>query len=99
MELLFIALFGAIIGLVAHFALPAREATGEVLIPAISTAAAAIIWVVLTWIGFAYDEPWIWLITLVSTALTAVAANLLFARVRRAKDNELLVKLTKSTAV
>ena len=48
MELLFVALGGAILGLAAHFAFHYRHLRGVVVVPAIGTAVAAIVWVGLT---------------------------------------------------
>ncbi|MGG7463504.1 MULTISPECIES: hypothetical protein [unclassified Plantibacter] len=99
MELLFVVLGAAIIGLAARYLLPQRDQHGAALIPAIATAAAAIVWVALTWAGMPWDGAWIWVITFVASALTAVAADLVLGRVRTAKDAELLERLQKAPVV
>jgi hypothetical protein len=67
MELLFITLGGAILGLIARYTLAHRENHGA-LVPAIGAAFAAAIWVALTWAGLPWDGGWIWVISLVATA-------------------------------
>ncbi len=53
MELLFVALAGAILGLGARYLLPHRHTHGSVLIPALGVSVACILWVALTWAGIA----------------------------------------------
>lgn len=97
MELLFVALGGAIFGIAARYALPNRDEYGVALVPAIGTAAAAVVWVALTWLGMAWDNGWIWLITLVAAAAVSVLAALTIGRSRAASDKQLLVKLSGGT--
>jgi hypothetical protein len=89
MELLFITLGGIILGLIARYTLPNRERHGVVLVP----ATAAIVWVALTWAGMPWDGGWIWVISLVVTALTVVAADILIGRARATRDAERLQAL------
>ncbi|GAB3126541.1 hypothetical protein [Glaciibacter psychrotolerans] len=98
MELLFVALGGALIGLVARYALPNRGTQGAVLVPAIGTGVAALIWVALTWLGMKWDGGWIWWITFALTAVIAVAANIVVARRRAHSDNQRLHSLLRSAA-
>ncbi|MFO7690702.1 MAG: hypothetical protein R6W83_09165 [Cryobacterium sp.] len=90
MELLFVALGGAILGLLARYTLPGRSTQGAVLVPAIGTAMAALVWVGLTWLGWAYDAGWIWVLSLVVAALVAAASQLAVARSRINEDARLL---------
>lgn len=90
MELLFVALGGAILGLVARYTLPGRSTQGSVLVPAIGTAVAALIWVGLTWLGWAYDGGWIWVLSLSLAAMVAAGSQLLLARSRNRTDARLL---------
>lgn len=98
MELLFIALFGAILGLIGRYTLGNRDSQSDALLPAIGTGTAAVVWVALTWFGLAWDGGWIWLITLVVTAVIVVAANILIGRVRSEADARLLDRLSKAPA-
>jgi len=98
MELMFITLGGAIIGLAARYALPHRHRHGAVLIPALGAAVAAAIWVALTWAGMKWNGGWIWWITLIATALIAVAVDLALGSMRTRGDDRLLHALSKGAA-
>ena len=95
MELLFIALGGAILGLGARYFLPNRHTHGAVLIPAIGVIAASVLWVALTWAGLKWNGGWIWWITLVGTAVVVTVVDLVVGRVRTSRDDRLLAQLTK----
>ena len=95
MELLFVALAGAIIGLAARYLLPHRHTHGSVLIPAVGVSVACILWVPLTWAGLKWDGGWIWWITLLGTIVVTAAADLVIGRVRTAHDDKLLHTLAR----
>ena len=95
MELLFVALGGAILGLAARYALPGRLTHGAVLVPAIGTMVASVVWVALTWFGMPWDGGWIWWVTLGVTALASVAADLALVRTRTAGDEQMLHTLMR----
>ena len=95
MELLFVALAGALLGLGARYALPHRHTHGSALIPAVGVSAACLLWVGLTWAGFAWDGGWIWWITLAGTAVLVTGVDLLLGRVRTAHDEKLLASLAR----
>jgi len=95
MELLFISLGGAIIGMLARYLLPQRHRHGSVLIPAVGTAVAAVLWVALTWTGMKWDGGWIWAITIVATAVVCVVLDLVIGESRKHRDNALLASLSK----
>jgi len=90
MELLFITLGGIILGLGARYLLPNRDRHGVILIPAIGAAVSAVVWVALTWLGWAWDGGWIWVVSLVVTAVVVVAADVLIGRTRKEHDAERL---------
>ncbi|TFD26883.1 hypothetical protein [Cryobacterium cryoconiti] len=90
MELLFIALGGAVLGLAARYSLPGRQTHGAILMPAIGTMVASVVWVTLTWFGLAWNDGWIWWVTLGATALVSVAADLYLGRTRAAGDERML---------
>ncbi|TFC51255.1 hypothetical protein [Cryobacterium shii] len=96
MELLFIALGGAVLGLAARYALPGRHTHGSVLVPAIGTMIAAVVWVALTWLGLAWDQGWIWWVTLGVAALASVGADLVVTRSRTRGDERMLHTLMRS---
>ena len=97
MELLFVCLAGALIGLVGRYAMPGRELHGSLLVPAIGTGTAALVWVILTWLGLPWDGGWIWTITLVATPLVVLVANLVIVHRRREADTFLLDTLSHAS--
>ncbi|WP_348787260.1 hypothetical protein [Leifsonia sp. NPDC080035] len=99
MELLFVALAGAIIGLAARYLLPNRHTHGSVLIPALGVSVACILWVALTWAGLKWDGGWIWWITLLGTIAITAVADLVIGRVRNAHDDKLLHTLARGAVV
>ncbi|WP_066040351.1 hypothetical protein [Herbiconiux solani] len=98
MELLFITLGGIILGLLARYLLPNRDRHGAALIPAIGAAVSAVVWVGLTWLGWAWDGGWIWVVSLVVTAIVVVAADILIGRTRKTHDAERLQLLLSRRA-
>ena len=95
MELLFVALAGAVIGLAARYLLPHRHTHGSVLIPALGVSVACILWVALTWAGLKWDGGWIWWITLLGTAVVVAVADLVIGRVRSDADDRMLHTLAR----
>lgn len=93
MELLFVALFGALIGLVARYALPHRGTQGVLLVPAVGTVAAMAAWVALTWAGLRWDQGVIWIATLGVSALAAAGVDLVLGRRRSAADARALAAI------
>ncbi|MFT7710136.1 hypothetical protein ACMT9Y_04170 [Clavibacter tessellarius] len=93
MELLFVALFGALIGLVARYALPHRGTHGVLLVPAVGTVAAMAAWVALTWAGLRWDQGVIWIATLGVSALAAAGVDLVLGRRRSAADARALATI------
>ena len=96
MELLFVALGGAVLGLAARYLLPHRHTHGAVLIPALGVMVACVLWVALTWAGMKWSGGWIWWITLVSTAVVVVVADILIGRIRTGNDERMLARLSKA---
>lgn len=86
MELLFVVLGAAILGLIARYSLPHRELVGAVLLPLTTAAAAAIVWVLLLWLGMKPSEPWIWLITFAIAIIKAFGGEMYLVRRRQKAD-------------
>lgn len=93
MELLFVALGGAIIGLGVHYAAPWRRERGVLLLPAIGVAVSALVWLGLTVLGWAWDGGWIWAVTLVLAAIATTVLAVVLGRVRSDADAKMLVRL------
>ena len=96
MQLLFAEVIALGIGLVVHQVLPRQVQTGVVLLPAIAGAAAAIVWVALTWARLPQDGAVIWLASLGSATLSALAAGVLLRRSRARTDD---ARLAEAAAV
>ncbi len=96
MELLFVALGGALLGIAARYLLPGRHTHGSVLVPAVGTAVASIAWVTLTWLGLAWDSGWIWWVSLILAAAGSVAAGIWLSRSRTQGDRQMLHTLMKT---
>jgi len=98
MELLFVVLGGAILGLAARYALPRRHTYGTVLVPAIGAGVAAVVWVGLTWLGWAWDGGWIWVVSLAAAALASVGTALVIGPRREHADAALFERLARPGA-
>ena len=94
MELLFVALGGTALGLAARYLLPGRSTQGSVLVPAIGTAVASLVWVALTWLGWAYDAGWIWWVSLIVAGLVSVASDIVLTRTRSLSVQRMLHSLS-----
>lgn len=64
MELAFILVYAAILGLVAPYLGIDVKAIGSLVPGAIALVFGALAWALLTWVGLRYDEAWIWLIVM-----------------------------------
>ncbi len=95
MELLFVALGGALLGLALRYLLPGRETYGSALLPAVGAAVASAVWAGLTWIGWTFDGGWIWWASLVAGGVVAIATALVLAPRRRRHDTALFDRLSR----
>ena len=66
MELAFIMVYAAILGLVAPFLGLDTKAMGSLTPGAIALVKGALAWAVLTWCGLHYDQAWIWVIVMLA---------------------------------
>jgi peptidoglycan/LPS O-acetylase OafA/YrhL len=96
MELLFVTLGGAILGLAARYALPKRDTHGALLVPASGAIVASVVWAALTWVGWKFDGGWIWVLSLVAAGVVAVLASALLGRQRTASDAEMFNRLSRA---
>ena len=93
MELLFVILGGAILGLIAQYVLPSRESRGSLLLPALGAGVAAIVWASLTWMGLRFDGGWIWVISLVASGVIVALVGVVAGRRRHESDVATLARL------
>jgi hypothetical protein len=98
MELLFVTLIGAAIGVVLRYLSPGRHAYGALLAPAVGGAVAAAVWSGLTWLGWKFDGGWIWVVSLAAGGLAALAVELILPRVRHQSDARMLHQLSGGRA-
>ncbi len=98
MELLFVTVIGASLGLILRYAVPSRGTYGALLLPAISGVATAIVWVALLWAGLTFDGTWIWVASLAAAVISALVAALLLPRRRSDADAQLFAELSGSKA-
>jgi hypothetical protein len=96
MELLFVTLGGAILGLVVRYTFPRRGSYGAALLPAIGAAAASAVWAALTWAGWKFDGGWIWVMSLVLAGVVAILSAIMVSRTRRSFDTEMLQRLSRA---
>ena len=98
MELLFVTVIGACLGLIVRYTMPNRGTYGLLLLPAISAAATAITWVALLWAGQTFDGTWIWVASLAAAVIAPVVAAALLPRRRAEADAQLFVQIPGGTA-
>lgn len=84
-----LALIGACaLGIGAHYLLPNRALRGVAVVPAVATAAAAVIYTVLQWTGVGEDSVWLWLASIVGALAIAVATGYVLTTSRLRSDAE-----------
>lgn len=96
MELLFVALGGALLGIAARYLLPKRETHGALLVPALGVIAASVVWAALTWAGLKFDGGWIWVLSLVASGVISVLTSVVLGRQRSRRDAQLLSQLSRA---
>jgi hypothetical protein len=97
-ELLFVTVIGAFIGLALRYLLPGRDSYGLFLLPAVTAAATAAIWAGMVWLGLKFDGGWIWVIALVGGGVVTIVATLLMVRTRKLSDEHRLHTLSGGRA-
>jgi hypothetical protein len=95
MELVYVTVIGAAIGLLARYVLPGRRTYGILLLPAAAAAVTATVWVGLVWLGFTFDGGWIWALSLAAAVVTSVVIPLALPRYRDDYDERLMHRLAK----
>jgi uncharacterized membrane protein YeaQ/YmgE (transglycosylase-associated protein family) len=64
-ELVFILIYGSILGLMAPYLLPQNENYGVLLAPAIALVYGFASWTICTWFGLSSSDYWIWIISMI----------------------------------
>jgi len=99
MELLFVVLISASLGLLARYLVRGRETFGAALLPSLSAAVSSIVWVGLLWgANWRFDGGWIWVASLVAGPVVALIVGALLPPRRKASDRALLTRLSGGKA-
>lgn len=98
MELLYVTVIGAFIGLTMRYLLPGRDVYGLYLLPAVGAASTSAIWVALVWAGLKFDGGWIWVLALVGGGVVSIVSILLIVRTRKVGDQRRLHTLSGGRA-
>lgn len=94
MELVYVTVIGAGIGLLLRYVLPGRAAYGVLLLPAVGAMATAAVWVGMLWLGQKFDGGWIWVAALGASAVASALVATLVSRRRVAADAAASHRLT-----
>jgi uncharacterized membrane protein YeaQ/YmgE (transglycosylase-associated protein family) len=86
MDIVLAIVFGAVVGLVAHFSLPQRATRGAAVAPILGAVVGAAVWTAMTWAGATTADPWIWIASIAVPAVVTFPVVAVLARVRRVRD-------------
>lgn len=99
MELFFVTVIGACIGVIVRYVLPERSTYGLLLLPAVAAAATAITWVGLLWAAnLTFDGTWIWVAALTAAIVAPVAMALWLPGRRATQDEQLFERVASGKA-
>jgi hypothetical protein len=98
MELLFVIVIAAAIGIGIRYLVPKHDTYGIMLLPAVAAAAGSIVWVALLWVGLRFDGTWIWVASLAAAGIAALVVALVLPRRRIESDARLLTQLSGGKA-
>jgi uncharacterized membrane protein YeaQ/YmgE (transglycosylase-associated protein family) len=90
MEFLFIVFYAAILGLVAPYVQIGSDRYGSFVPPVIGLATGAVLWVLLTWIGFGYTDAWIWSIVMLGMPVAMFFGSKALDKQREKLDSQAL---------
>jgi len=76
------------LGIAVHYLLPRRTLRGVALVPAVSTAAAAIIYTVMQWSGVGAESIWLWLTSILGAVVISAVAGYVLTTARVRSDAE-----------
>ena len=66
MEIAFLVVYAAILGLVAPYVGLKSDKYGSLVPSAAAFLAGAVLWTILTWVGMSHTDGWIWTIVMVA---------------------------------
>jgi ABC-type transport system involved in cytochrome bd biosynthesis fused ATPase/permease subunit len=82
MEILIILGYAAILGLVAPYLTTKSDEYGVLVPPTIAAIAGSVLWIILTLVGFKYEEAWIWVIIMVAMPVVMIIVSQRIAAAR-----------------
>ncbi|MEY4654977.1 MAG: hypothetical protein ACK5CU_01190 [Rhodoluna sp.] len=85
MEIIFILVYGALLGLMAPYLLSGREQFGALVAPALALVYGFVVWTILTWVGLSYTDYWIWTVTMLGMPVIMIL-GVRFIRAKRTRD-------------
>ena len=86
MEIVYVTVVGAGIGILLRYLLPGRTTYGVALLPAVGAAVTAAVWAGLTWLGWKADGVWIWVAALGAATVVPLVVALVLSKRRHAAD-------------
>lgn len=95
MELLFVTVIAACIGLLVRYVTPGRDTYGALILPALAASVAAVVWVALVWFGWTFDGTWIWVASLTTATIAPIVTAAVLPGRRRRADAEMLETLSR----
>jgi uncharacterized membrane protein YeaQ/YmgE (transglycosylase-associated protein family) len=81
-ELVFLLIYGSILGLMAPYILPRNENVGVLLAPAIALTYGFLSWTIATWFGLSSSDYWIWSISMLGMPAAMIIGVQVIARRR-----------------
>ncbi|MCS3842057.1 MULTISPECIES: hypothetical protein [unclassified Microbacterium] len=81
------------LGIGVHYLLPHRALRGVAVVPAISTAVAAVVYTLMQWAGVGEDSGWLWLASVGGAVVICAAAGYAITSSRLRSDAEKKVAL------
>jgi uncharacterized membrane protein YeaQ/YmgE (transglycosylase-associated protein family) len=88
MELAFILVYGSLLGLMAPYIISGNENYGVLLPPALALIYGFFVWAVFTWVGFSYNEFWIWAITMFGMPVVMIVGTRIIRQRRLSKEKK-----------
>jgi cyanate permease len=93
MELLIIAIYAGILALVAPFIVGRSNNYGSLVPFGLAAVSGALLFLVLTWLGFSYEEAWIWFTVMLGMPAALWFGLKLIERKRTAEDDAELERI------
>lgn len=81
------------LGIAVHYLLPHRTLRGVVVVPAIATAVAVVVYTLMQWSGVGEDSIWLWVSSVGGAVVLAAAGGYAITASRRRSDAEKKVAL------